>query len=565
MNEQPRWLKVLFGLWMVALILMPTQYAVTRLVVEPAAPEAGGSAVQRFIVVWPYDTISFPVAPDEDAGQAFLKALPGAPPVVCISPATLGRVQHKLHQFPFIGLADLLVALLFGLWTLLAVKNRKQLAWCKLPPVAVWAFLGAALLSGINAANVQGWATECIQLFLYFLGGFTLAANLVRTERQVQQAVGGLILATVAVIGLGLKDYYQHIILAPAALEDPLMVRSTFTSRAVFGGYLALVLPLIGGLLLYARHWGSKLGWALLLILGTVPAVTAGTLIALGFTFLILLLWTAQKFAPALVRLLLLAAGTAGVVYLPSVHHSGYLWQSLALFDEKAAAKAAPGRAADEFTAKRYREWLAACRLLGYDDWQDRWGRYLEQKYAQAEASGQEFNPETERPQRLVLPNIMIGVGAGENYQANIGQHYGSLPNPSLEKMEADTHNVYLVITSQMGLLGLWALLFLIFDFMGRARRVLRAQTQGYPAALAWGLWGCLLSFLIYSLWGNLLTRGTYLVLVTILALIATLERLYGPLSPETARPAKPQPPPALEVPMPSFSAGEEVLSAEFE
>jgi hypothetical protein len=523
MEEQPRWLRVLFGLWLVALILMPTQYAATRLGVG-----AEGSAVQRIIVIWPYDTVSFSAAPGEDPGQAFLRALPGAPPVVCISPSTLAQVQHKLNQFPFIGLADLLVALLFGLWVLLALKNRRQLAWCKWPPVAVWAFLGAALLSGINAADVEDWATECVQLFLYFLAGFTLAANLLRTEKQVRQATLALTLATVAVIALGVKDYYQHIFGAPPALEDPLMVRSTFTSRAVFGGYLALVLPLFLGLLLQARRWASKLGWALLLILGAVPVLTAGTLIALLATSLILLVGTARKFVPAFIRVLILLAVAGGVMYFPSERHLPYLWQSVALFDEAGARQAAQGRAVDEFTAKRYREWLAACRLLSYDGWQERWSQQLEQKYAQAEAAGQEFNPEAERPQRSVLPNIVLGVGAGENYQASIGQHYGSLPNPSLEKMEPDTHNVYLLVASQMGLLGLFALLHMAFDFMGRARRVLRAQSQGYPAALALGLWGCLLSFLIYSLWGSLLTRGTSLVLVTLLALIATLERLYA-------------------------------------
>jgi hypothetical protein len=154
-----------------------------------------------------------------------------------------------------------------------------------------------------------------------------------------------------------------------------------------------------------------------------------------------------------------------------------------------------------------------------------------------------------------------VGVGAGENYQAHIGQHYGSLPNPPLEKMEPDTHNVYLLIASQMGLLGLFALLYLVFDFMSRARRVGRAQPKGYPAALAMGLWGCLLSFLLYSLWGTILTRGTYLVLVTLLALIATLERLYAPPPPEPARPRKPKLPPAPKVPPTPLGGEEEEVS----
>jgi len=522
MEEQPKWQKRLLSLWIVAVAFMATQYGVTKY-------------DNHLVVIAPVGTLTVEAAEGQDPGNVFVEQLQTAGPVVAITPEVYNRVAHKLHQAPLAGFCDLLVALLFLIWLLLALLNRRRIQW-HWPPLCLWAWVGAAAISGLNAGFNFKWATEVVQLFFLFIASFLLAVNLLTTEKALRQVATWLTLFTVGVIALGLVDYWFHIYAAPSPEENPELVRATFCSRTILGGFLALLLPLLFGFLLHARGV-RKVGWLLLILIGLVPITSLGSLLGIGLAALLMSLWTAPSLKVLLPRLLLIVAVAVG--FLPfalAERHMTYLFQSVTPFDPQTPPM-----------SKRYLEWLATAHLLEDDAWIDRWQSRLEE--VSDTVSEAELEQLAAAPKRLSLPHALLGVGAGENYQRNIGMYYrAALPNP--EKMEPDTYNLYLLIAGQMGLVGLFALLYVLFDFLGRAYRTWQHGT-GYLAALSFGLWGSLLALLVHSFFGTVLARGTGLVLVLVLAMIAAAERLVKPPAPEPAAQPSPQPQPAPKLESP--------------
>ncbi|HIE51874.1 MAG TPA: hypothetical protein EYP85_08955 [Armatimonadetes bacterium] len=478
MNELARWQKVLFWLWLLLAVTgMVTQYAVTRY---------NG----HWVVVAPLGTAT--------TADFLESGLAGKGPVVFITRGVLDEVAHKLHQFPFVAPADVLVAVLFAIAVLLTLKNRQRVDWVAWPPLCLWAFLLAAGLSVLGAESMRNWLTETAQLALYFFAGYWLAVNLLRRETEVRRTVVWLLGVSLLVLAFGLRDYWVHIYAAPLERENPLWVRATFMSRTAFCGLLALVLPLFLGFLLKAPTLGRKVAWAVPVGLALYPLLSLGALVAVGAALLLMAAregWRTLLFTA-------LAVVVVAVLWVPfmSARQLDYLVDSVDFYDQ-----------AGEVT-KRYLEWAATYNLL---------------------ADG----------------HALFGVGAGENYQHTIGQYYYFLPNP--EKMEPDTYNLYLIITAQMGFLGLWAWLYVLFDFLRRARR-LEAAREPYYRGLSLGLWGSLVSVAVFSLFGTILVRGTGLVLTLLLALIARVERLAGkeeiapppaeePLPPEEEGPPLPE------------------------
>jgi len=123
----------------------------------------------------------------------------------------------------------------------------------------------------------------------------------------------------------------------------------------------------------------------------------------------------------------------------------------------------------------------------------------------------------------MIAENPWRGVGLG-NYQDNIGGYFGVLPRPT-GKVEADSENLYLVIASSAGLLGLAAFLGMLLTFGLKAARQAFVLSEPRDRGMALGLLGAILGFSICSIWNPLLVRGIGIPLAIVFALTCVLDR----------------------------------------
>ncbi|RYX81500.1 hypothetical protein EON83_23785 [bacterium] len=105
------------------------------------------------------------------------------------------------------------------------------------------------------------------------------------------------------------------------------------------------------------------------------------------------------------------------------------------------------------------------------------------------------------------------GVGPG-NYQLNIGPlyQYDSIPNE--EKMPPDSNNLYLVQAVSIGVLGLGALLWVLWHFAGLAWKAGRAGSW-----LGAGVFGALGAWIFINPFHAMIVRGAGLLLALFFAL----------------------------------------------
>ena len=139
-----------------------------------------------------------------------------------------------------------------------------------------------------------------------------------------------------------------------------------------------------------------------------------------------------------------------------------------------------------------------------------------------------------------------LGVGPGQ-YQAHIGEYYGEDPNPRI-RLEPDSNNLYLVYGGSLGLAGLIALLQILLTATARTWRTVRdsstddASTDDEsarrdPEASDWRVWwrspegtaiaagvmGALVAFMVVNLFTVLLIRAAGVLFAFLLALASSM------------------------------------------
>lgn len=375
---------------------------------------------------------------------------------------------------PFILYADLLAALLAGIWVLGVLMRRR---WRELvaPPAAMWALLGVAVLSTAGAVSVKAAMVEIAQLVLYFVVVFALFADVVHSQHRKMLACKALMFSTSVIVVLAIFQYLTT--------QDPALVRGTFSNRNVYSSYLVMVLPLLYGLALWITDRNQRIWLLALVVLGGFT-ILAGP----QFWCLVAVLagMSALRGPRALGIFLLGAAVFFAVLILGLEKNRATVFRELADPIEHGEAYkliTMPGEEPPPLVKKRWLEWQPALTMLA-DNW-------------------------------------LLGVGVG-NYQLNIGEqaYYGFLPNA--KKSEPDTNNLYLVVASSMGFTGLVALVAFLGHFVGLARRLWRYAADPWALGLAAGLAGSAWAIVLVNMFSSLFVRGNSLIWALVFAMIAS-------------------------------------------
>ncbi len=375
---------------------------------------------------------------------------------------------------PFILYADLLAALLAGIW-LISVLARRRWGQIVMPPLAIWALLGVAVLSAAGATSLKSAVVEIAQMGLYFVVVFAMFADQVRGQHRMMLAVKALMFSTTVIVLLAVWQYFST--------DDPALVRGTFGNRNVYSGFLVMVLPLFYGMSVWIDDFNQRV-W----LLGLVVIGAATMLAGPQFWGLVIVLAAMSALRGSrTLELYMLGAAVFFAVMIPALPKT-----RTAVFGELAdpiergeAFKVItmPGEVAPPLVKKRWLEWQPALTMLG--------------------------------------ENLLLGVGVG-NYQLNVGEssYYGSLPNA--KKSEPDTNSLYLVIASSMGLMGLVALIAFMGYFVGASRKLWRTAGDHWALGLVAGMAGSAWAIAIANIFGSLFVRGNSLIWALLFAMIAS-------------------------------------------
>lgn len=407
--------------------------------------------------------------------------------LVLFMPTQAAYQIKKGHNAIYIGCGDVVTALTFMVWFLTLLVTRTpsgewRLRTIKFPPAALWIFVLAAAVSGLNSPSIyRGLAeaeggikamlgderirnaiAEFAQYVLYFLVAYTLLRNLTEDPRRRNTALGFLFVLSTGVLLLGLKQYFTE--------PDPMKVSATFGSKNIYGGFWVMLAPivLVAGLATESR---ALKVWAYTVVFAaTFTMLSGGALLALA----IVLPLTAFRWKPRS------GYAVAGVLAVGLVLVSALGMRTCRQNMEEFAQV----RDSEGDIKKEYIEWQADVNMLA--------------------------------------DHFLTGIGLG-NYQLNIGEYYTYLPNK--EKMPFDCNNQYLVIASSLGIFGLIAFMNVLCSHLRRASSAHLQSDDPFERALALGCWGALCGFAITNVWHALLVRGTGMVFIFLLAIVGTFDQ----------------------------------------
>lgn len=217
------------------------------------------------------------------------------------------------------------------------------------PGLLEWALAASLALYGIQSSYSDdfGHALENVVFFYVpFALLFALVARVAWTPRLARTCLGVLVVLALALVGVGFVEYAtRHLFLNPKViasnqLEDYFRVNSLFFDPNIYGRFLALVMLLLVGWLLWARRQREVVAGALLLAVlwgGLVLTFSQSSFTALlvGLAVLGAMRWSVRW------ALILsggaLVLGVAFVALAPGAVH-------LDLGNSKSADKATSGR-----------------------------------------------------------------------------------------------------------------------------------------------------------------------------------------------------------------------------
>ena len=357
------------------------------------------------------------------------------------------------------------------------VKVLAQEGWWRMPwplPWQVAAFVLPAMLS-IFMVTSDGMADalrETAKMLEYFVVGYILYDDLLRQHPRRLRTVLYLALGmTVVIVLLALAQFLVS--------SDPIRgVAGTFRSRNVLGGWLAMILPILFGVAVYATGPLLRVGLLALVCCGLLVDLSAASL---GAILIVMLLIAATRGWRTFVIAALAVTFWVAVV----TDHIGsfkdpdsgarqtsqqVLFRSVALY--------APGGQPE----RRYPQWQSAVEMMLTHPW--------------------------------------LGDGIG-NYQRRVELYTGTKPMPT-GPSEPDIQNLYLVIGSTMGLPALFAFLALLLTpaFLAGAAAPRHAH---WRKGFVYGVAGGIAAFALTAIWHPLLVRGIGLHLVLLLVVARLL------------------------------------------
>lgn len=398
------------------------------------------------------------------------------PAVVALILVSANQYSYALHpkDGPFILYADVFAAVVFALWAL-SVLLQRRVGEVLRPPVAIWALIVVAVLSALGATSVKSAAVEIVQLVLYFVAVWALFADVVRGQHRLVVAAKALAIATTIAVFIALWQYL--------VIDDPMLVRGTFGNRNVYCGFLAMVLPLLYGLAIWTRDTTHQVWFLAIIVLGALTMLAGPQFWCLA---LVLLVMSALKSLRSLAYYLLCASMFLALAWMVLPRNRMALFTEVADPIERGEVHkllVAPGEQPPVLVKKRWLEWQPALTMLS--------------------------------------DNALLGVGTG-NFQKHIGegQYYGMLPNA--KKTEPDTNNLYLVIGASMGFMGLATFMAWLGHFWRRAEDTWRVARDHWAMGLCWGLMGSVYGIALVNIFTSLFVRGNSLVWALLFAMIAS-------------------------------------------
>jgi O-antigen ligase len=154
------------------------------------------------------------------------------------------------------------------------LAGRERSEGGRAPGLLEWALAAFLVLYGIQASYSDdfGHALENVVFFYVpFALLFVLVARVAWTPRLARVCLGVLVVLALALVGVGFVEYAtRHLFLNPKViasnqLEDYFRVNSLFFDPNIYGRFLALVMLLLAGWLLWARRQREVVAGALLL------------------------------------------------------------------------------------------------------------------------------------------------------------------------------------------------------------------------------------------------------------------------------------------------------------
>ena len=364
----------------------------------------------------------------------------------------------ELPSKTHLSVVDPIIWALFALWLYEAAGARFK-GMLRFDP-ATALFLLCVAAAAIRFPPRMRCIKETVQMFEYFGAAWLVVRHRTRSSRDIRNILAVIMGIGSAVLAIALVQYFS-------AHTQDFMVCGTFANRNVLGGYLALTMPLMFSAALNApsvawRVWAGVLtaaGATVLLSGGAALGIAAGCFAVAAFK---------SRWRIAITAICAALLAVAALPRLPR-NNASVLYESVRLCDEQGTM------------SQRYVEWQAAATMIG------------------------------EFPWRGVGPDL---------YQENIGMYYGSLPNPPSETSEHDSQNLYLVIASTMGIPALLA--FFSMLAAGMTTSFSKAVTVRTPwtEVMYCGIFGCLISYSIASVWSPLLARGLGILLALLLATV---------------------------------------------
>lgn len=357
------------------------------------------------------------------------------------------------------------------------VRVLEQGGWWRMGwplPWQVAVFVLPALLS-IFMTDRDGTVDavrKAVQVIEYFVVGYILYDDLLRGHpRRLRTVLYLLLGVTVAIVLLALGQFIF--------CREPIHgVCGTFQSRNVLGGWLAMMLPIVFGVALYATGTGLRIGLGLLLLCGLTVVLSAAALGAiLGAIILIASTRGWRTFvAAALVATFWVVVVTDHIGCFKDPDTGAIQTSQQVLF--RSTALYAP----DGQPERRYPQWQSAVEM--------------------------------------VLSHPWLGSGIG-NYQHYVEQYTGTKPMPT-GPSEPDIQNLYLVIAAEMGLPALFGFLALLLTPAFLSGTV-ASRHDHWRKGFVYGVTGGIAAFAVTVIWHPLLVRGIGMHLVLLLVVARLL------------------------------------------
>lgn len=454
--------------------------------------------------------------------KAFVYAIVLFVPVSFMVSAFRGGAALVTFKVPLADAAigvGVIVLLVKGLW-------RRTFGGNAIHSAPIVAFAAVSVMSVLGAGIGLDSAKELFQLLLQFVGGYFVLAHGLRSAEHLRSAAILIAIVSCMVIVYGLV---QYLIIG----ENHYLVSSVFDNRNVLGGYCALVLPLLFGLLLDGASTRGVLLYGMVIVAGLLVTTSITSLLGILAAFLFMILFRGRRIllVPTVALFIVVVSVPLGVRVsdFSALKYSHHEPRSLEKYHDNlrksicmcfypviGVVKRGSGGAVVQssmLTEKAVpetfieRQLVARRKDASYGE-----GGHLRQRLLEWQAG---LNILSDRP--------LFGVGVG-NYQREIGHYYFTAPK--LNTMEPDSQSGYLETLFTTGLAGLAAFAWILLRAFRNAARNVNGATDPFIGGLSLGAMGGMIAFSINNMFAPLIYQSTAVQFIILLCVIDASARI---------------------------------------